>query len=472
MGTSLSEVALDPPHADPAGALEPFAALPAPRFTHEQLLWVARAGRLAIVWLPIWIVCIGHLGGSLHTLAVSVVLTLVWKVALRRAYADTSVTMWTFGAQVASAVGSVSGALIALLLGAAVPPLRVPGPGIAEIAGAVFVASFLWEPLVAHSVVGRCRLLVVGASGAGELVDELAQHPRLPFDVVGIVDDARRGEQIAGVPVLGSVDELAQIAERARPELVVLADDSARASAIERLIDVSHVRLSAVALPQFYEYAFGRLPVRKVSPEWFMTILDLYRRPYSQLAKRTFDVIVAATALVLVSPILAVVALVVRRTPGPVIYRQRRLGEHGRFFTIYKFRTMREDAETDGAAWASEGDPRITPAGAVLRRTRLDELPQLWNVLKGEMSVVGPRPERPEFLDELRDAVPFWTRRHLVKPGITGWAQIRRGYTADASGTADKLAYDLWYLRHRSLLIDLCICAKTFSTLLTGSGAR
>jgi lipopolysaccharide/colanic/teichoic acid biosynthesis glycosyltransferase len=107
-----------------------------------------------------------------------------------------------------------------------------------------------------------------------------------------------------------------------------------------------------------------------------------------------------------------------------------------------------------------------------MRKTRLDELPQLWNVLKGDMSIVGPRPERPEFLDQLRDAVPFWTRRHLVKPGITGWAQVRRGYTADAEGTADKLSYDLWYLRHRSLVIDLAVCVKTFSTIFTGAGAR
>src|SRR5581483_11194046 len=166
------------------------------------------------------------------------------------------------------------------------------------------------------------------------------------------------------------------------------------------------------------------------------------------------------------------IALLVRRTPGPVIFRQERLGECGRTFTIYKFRTMRVDAEQERPMWAEERDPRATPAGRLLRRARLDELPPLWNVLKGDMSIVGPRPERPEFLDSLQEAVPFWTRRHLVKPGITGWAQVRRGYTADTAGTAEKLSYDLWYLRHRSLVTDLAICAKTFATLLSGSGAR
>jgi lipopolysaccharide/colanic/teichoic acid biosynthesis glycosyltransferase len=166
--------------------------------------------------------------------------------------------------------------------------------------------------------------------------------------------------------------------------------------------------------------------------------------------------------------------LVVRRTAGagPVIFTQTRLGEGGKHFTIYKFRTMRADAEVGGALWAAQDDPRVTRVGKVMRKMRLDELPQLVNVLKGDMSVVGPRPERPEFLEPLQEAVPFWTRRHLVKPGITGWAQVRRGYTADAEGTADKLSYDLWYLRHRSLVIDLAVCVKTFTTLLTGSGAR
>ncbi len=134
---------------------------------------------------------------------------------------------------------------------------------------------------------------------------------------------------------------------------------------------------------------------------------------------------------------------------------------------------MRADAEVAGhAVWAVERDPRITSAGRFMRKTRLDELPQLWNVLRGDMAIVGPRPERPEFVEELQAEVPFWHRRNLVKPGITGWAQVRRGYTADAAGTGDKLSYDLWYLRHRSLVLDIAICAKTFSTLLTGSGAR
>ena len=171
--------------------------------------------------------------------------------------------------------------------------------------------------------------------------------------------------------------------------------------------------------------------------------------------------------MVVLAPVLIVVALLVATTRGPIVFRQTRIGERGRLFTIYKFRTMRVDAErVGGAVWASAGDPRATRIGWVLRRTHLDELPQLLNVLRGDMSIVGPRPERPEFIELLEAVVPCWGKRLLVKPGITGWAQVRSGYAADCDSTAVKLSYDLWYLRHRNLVIDLAVCAKTFFVVL------
>jgi lipopolysaccharide/colanic/teichoic acid biosynthesis glycosyltransferase len=161
----------------------------------------------------------------------------------------------------------------------------------------------------------------------------------------------------------------------------------------------------------------------------------------------------------------------VRTTPGSIIYRQTRLGEGARPFTMYKFRTMRSDAEASGRPlFAQERDPRATRLGRILRQTHLDEVPQLWNVLKGDMSIVGPRPERPEFVEMLERDVPFWTRRLLVKPGITGWAQLRANYAFDADSTAEKLSYDLWYLRNRNVVIDLAICAQTVSTLVLRRG--
>ena len=205
-----------------------------------------------------------------------------------------------------------------------------------------------------------------------------------------------------------------------------------------------------------------------------MGVLHLYQRPYSQLAKRLFDVVVASVALVITSPIIAGVCVAQRIAGGgPVFFRQLRLGEGGDCSRSSSSAPWSISAETAGeAVWASENDARITPIGRVLRRTRIDELPQLWNVLRGEMSIVGPRPERPEFVDLLSTAVPFWTRRHLVKPGITGWAQIRHGYTADVDGTADKLGYDLYYLKYQSLLFDVAIATRTVGIVLTGFGSR
>jgi lipopolysaccharide/colanic/teichoic acid biosynthesis glycosyltransferase len=202
-----------------------------------------------------------------------------------------------------------------------------------------------------------------------------------------------------------------------------------------------------------------------------MSILHLYQRSYSDQSKRAFDICVALLGLLLTAPLFPLIAILVLRTDGPILYRQTRLGEQGRPFTILKFRTMQTDAETTGAVWAQESDPRMTGVGRLLRRTRLDEIPQLINVLRGEMSIVGPRPERPEFLNLLEESIPFWSRRHLLRPGITGWAQLRVGYAADAQATEEKLSYDFWYLRHRSLIVDVFICARTLP-LLVAAGRR
>ena len=397
---------------------------------------------------------------------------MLWKLAFRRAYSDASITVWTIGALVPAAVGAATGALLVTPLSVFVPGLRVPLHVLIELTIGVFVASAAWESVVARSLAARRHVLVVGTRGGGiDLLEDVSMAKNLPLDVIGVVDDERETDQIAGVPCVGTVADLGRIVTELRPQIVVLADERSKVDAFAQLVELGHTGFSVVGVAEFYEYAFGRLPLRNLTPLWFMSILHLYRRPYSQLAKRSFDVTVTVAIGLVVAPILPVIALLVRRT-GPVMFRQVRLGEGGRPFTIFKFRTMRVDAEANGAVWASECDPRVTPIGGFMRKTRLDELPQLWNVLRGEMSIVGPRPERPEFVAQLEAEIPFWGRRHLVKPGITGWAQVRRGYTADAAGTGDKLSYDLWYLRHRSLVVDLAICVKTFSTLVTASGAR
>jgi exopolysaccharide biosynthesis polyprenyl glycosylphosphotransferase len=340
-----------------------------------------------------------------------------------------------------------------------------------SMTAAVFAIVFAAETGKALVSVLRSRVLLVGGGrGARDLVEMLARDERTPFTVVGIVDDDAEASPIGGVARLGSVNSLCMIVEEHKPELVVVAADRGRPEVFARLASVAGLGFRVVGLPEFYEHAFARVPVRNVTDAWFMSVLHLYQRSYTRAAKRTFDLVVASVGLLLTAPLFPLVALLVRHSDGPIFYRQTRLGENGRYFSILKFRTMTVDAERDGAAWAQECDPRTTTVGRVLRRTRLDEIPQLLNVLRGEMSIVGPRPERPEFLEMLEETVPFWSRRHLLKPGITGWAQLRSGYAADAQGTEEKLAYDLWYLRHRSLIVDFMICARTVPSLLLAAG--
>jgi exopolysaccharide biosynthesis polyprenyl glycosylphosphotransferase len=283
--------------------------------------------------------------------------------------------------------------------------------------------------------------------------------------VVGVVDD-----DPDDTARLGAIAELSRVIDEQRPDLVVLTDAETSAKALDRLLAAPTDGFKVVGLAHFFEHAFGRVPLRDLSPSWFMSILHLRRPTYTRFAKRTFDVVCASFGLVVTAPLWPVIAVLVRLTPGPVIYRQTRVGEGGEHFTMFKFRTMCVEAEADRAAYADIYDPRVTRVGRALRMTHLDELPQLWNVLKGDMSIVGPRPERPEFIPMLEEAVPFFSRRLLVKPGVTGWAQLRSDYSSDAEGAADKLSYDLWYLRHRNLLVDLAICAKTFSAVLLHPG--
>jgi exopolysaccharide biosynthesis polyprenyl glycosylphosphotransferase len=422
--------------------------------------YLATVGRFGVVWLPAYAFASNRVGSTGGATLLASVLAGLWFLTLSHSFDAARLTRLSLGPAVAAALGTATGAIAVCALKFWIHFPLTPVQLI-ELTALAFVGSWLWEVQVHRSVAARRRVLVIGGEDATKLVEAIRSEEEAPFDVVSLLDDDQAAE-IAGYLV-----------EERKPDIVVLATDDPRPRTFEQLLDAaSSCAFKVVGLPEFHEHAFGRVPVRTLSAGWFVNVLHLYRRPYTRLAKRTFDVAVAAFGLLLTAWAFPLLAFVVSRTKGPVVFRQTRLGEGGQPFTIYKFRTMRVDAEASGAVWAAERDPRITRAGAFMRKTRLDELPQLWNVLKGDMSIVGPRPERPEFVDQLQEAVPFWSRRHLVKPGITGWAQVRRGYTADAEGTADKLAYDLWYLRHRSLLLDAAICVKTFSTLLTGSGAR
>jgi exopolysaccharide biosynthesis polyprenyl glycosylphosphotransferase len=432
-----------------------------PRLDRRTAVTLATAGRFGVVWLPAYAFLSSRAPSLGEAVLLAFVLATIWFVTLSKAFGTARLTLLSFGPAMAAAIGTVTGGVVVCALSVWIE-LHLSNLHLIDVALGVFGLSWAWEALVHRSLAGRRLVMIVGIEdGGARLAEEVRNDHDAPFDIVAVVDEDHP-------------ESIAMLVEQHRPDIVVLASKEMRSEAFEQLLDVADVGFKLVGLSEFYEHAFGRVPVETLRPTWFMNALHLYQRPYTCFAKRGFDIAVGAFGLLLVSWLLPILWLVVRKTggAGPVIFKQTRLGEGGKPFTIYKFRTMRQDAELAGAMWASQDDPRITKVGKFMRKTRLDELPQLVNVLKGEMSIVGPRPERPEFLEQLRDAIPFWTRRHLVKPGITGWAQVRRGYTADAEGTADKLSYDLWYLRHRSLAIDLAVCVKTFTTLVTGSGAR
>ena len=217
----------------------------------------------------------------------------------------------------------------------------------------------------------------------------------------------------------------------------------------------------------------GKLYLDGLRPSSFIYSEGFRVKPSQQIARRIVSTLTAAAGLLLFLPFFPIVALMVRlSSPGPIFFRQTRVGLGGRNFTVYKFRTMRQDAEVEGARWASKNDPRVTPIGMFMRKIRLDEVPQLWNVLRGDMGFVGPRPERPEFVPWLSEQIPYFDLRHMIRPGLTGWAQVRYGYGATLAESREKLEFDLYYIKHMSLGLDLLIMFETVKTILRRQGSQ
>ena len=326
----------------------------------------------------------------------------------------------------------------------------------------------------------RRRALVVGTGPAADRIAEtVRRHPWSGVEIVGIVSEnasngpvaalANASEAIRALPFLGTVDRLAEIVESERVDEVILTPEetSWRDRISERIPE--GWRADLLVWPSPFETMIGRLRFRIVGD---LPLLEARRQPFrplGALVKRAFDVLVAAAFLVLLSPVLALAALAVLGTSvGGVFYRQRRVGRDGRLFELWKLRTMRRGAEIEtGAVLASPGDPRMTSIGRTLRSARIDEIPQLWNVLAGDMSLVGPRPERPEFTREFTRTVPGWALRHSVRPGLTGLAQVSGEYSTEPE---IKLRYDLAYLNNWSFGLDLSILLRTLRVILTRRG--
>jgi exopolysaccharide biosynthesis polyprenyl glycosylphosphotransferase len=255
--------------------------------------------------------------------------------------------------------------------------------------------------------------------------------------------------------------------------IIVVAPESMPESLVERLMTIRIGGMRVFTLSDFYEKYLARIPVLHLNPRWLATAhgFELIHNPIGLRFKRYIDILIALTVGFLVLPLIGITIIAIYITMGrPILFRQLRIGENGRPFKVNKFRSMRNDAEKDGAQFSVPGDTRITKLGALLRQFRLDELPQIWNVMIGEMSFIGPRPERPEFIANLEKDVPYYNLRHIIRPGITGWAQVMYGYGDCAEDSMEKLQYDLYYIKNYSLLLDVSILVRSVKVVLFGAG--
>jgi len=323
----------------------------------------------------------------------------------------------------------------------------------------------------------RTRILIFGAGPAALVVAQTLRKADPNADIVGFV--AGPNERETAVPVQELLDQsntLPRLAQKLGVDEIVVALTERRAGSmpLRQLLDCKVSGTKVYDLNTHFEKTLGQIRIDFVSASWLIFGDGFNQGAWRTAVKRVFDTFSAAVLCIVSAPIMVAAAIAIKlESPGPVLYRQERVGQNGKTFSIAKFRSMRTDAEKDGKPrWASANDDRVTRIGHFIRRLRIDELPQLFNVLKGDMSLVGPRPERPYFVEQLTQEIPFYALRHSVKPGVTGWAQVRYPYGATVEDSQEKLQYDLYYVKNHTLFLDLVVLMETVGVVLTGKGAR
>ena len=343
----------------------------------------------------------------------------------------------------------------------------------------IFCISYRWvfrsvQKWLFRFNIGTQRTLIVGRNSRSEQVfEQLSSRPKLGYNLLGFVDEARPHPDSPLQPVVGNVDNLPQlIQEYALDEVIIALEKPEHEALLNLMSTINGHPIEIKILPDMYEAVTGLaktehvygLPLIRINPEFIM--------PFEAFVKRVCDVVLSGLTLIIGAPLFLIIGVLIRLTsPGPAIFTQERVGYRGKRFMMHKYRTMVDDAEQDtGPVWARCDDPRITSFGRLLRRFRLDELPQLWNVLKGDMSLVGPRPERPAFVDWLVQEFPYYHRRLLVRPGISGWAQVRGVYDRSLDDVRRKLKDDFFYIENMSLRLDLKILLITVWVVLNGKG--
>jgi sugar transferase (PEP-CTERM system associated) len=355
------------------------------------------------------------------------------------------------------------------------------GRGIAAMSGPAIFALMLSSRAILSKtsllVYGPRRVLVVGTGASGiSAVREIISRPELNLKVEGFLDESGQniGKSLVNPGIIGAVREVEPIVRERRIDSIILSLTERRGNM--PVSELLHLKFGGVEVEDahsFIEKVTGRIHLEQLSPSWLILSDGFRKSQFLYAMKRAFDLLIAFVALVVTLPLMILVGIAIwLETGSPIFFRQERTGYKGRSFQIMKFRSMCQMAEEGGPVWAATDDNRITRVGRFIRKYRLDELPQIFNVLKGEMSLVGPRPERPHFCDILEENIPFFELRHTVRPGITGWAQVKYQYGASVEESKTKLEYDFFYIKHMSMVLDFAILFETAKVMIYGRGAK
>ena len=360
-------------------------------------------------------------------------------------------------------------------------PFLIIGRGIFLISlgfmGAVIVS---WRIIYNHILRTRQldqKIMIVGSGHlAKNIAKEIVERVDTGFKIIGFIteDPERVGEKLVNPSIIGDQSQILDIATKEKVDRIVVALEERRGKFPD--VQLLECKMRGIAVEEgieFYEHLTGRLQVESLRPSFLIFSDGFKKSKWTMLTKRVIEFAISSFGLILLSPLILAVSILIKiDSRGPVFYRQERVGERGKIFELLKFRSMVENAEANGPVWAEQEDKRVTRIGRWLRKSRLDEVPQMFNVLKGDVSFVGPRPERPYFVEQLRREIPFYDQRLSVKPGVTGWAQIKYRYGASIEDAMEKLKYDLYYIKNLSPLFDLLIIFETIKVVLFKKGAR
>lgn len=371
------------------------------------------------------------------------------------------------------------GAVVAIVFSFFNNPIFLPRINVLLTATTVYFFILAWR-LSFNYYMRRYRkpknVVIIGAGDTGAtMARTIQEHSELNYNIVGYVDDdtEKMDQVIEGFPVLARCKQLPDIVKNRQINIIILAI-TGKPRSNETLFAVAEcmkMQVKFFEMTNLYSYLTGKIPVNYITNSWFIYEMGASHRPFYETIKRLFDIAGALLVSFVTAPIMLFMAASIKMEDGgPVIYSQERVGKNNKIFKMHKFRTMVNNAEKNGAVWAADNnkDPRVTKIGKIARKLRFDELPQMYNIIKGDMSLVGPRPERPEFTSKLEKEIPFYQRRHWVTPGWTGWAQICFRYGASVDDACEKLQYDFYYIQNRSLFLDISIFIKAIAMALSG----